>query len=111
MRKNAILILCAIAIIALCAKPCTAEDADNDFTANDKFTRGIVNCTTFYLEVPMSVYKTTKEENPVTGVLFGLPAGIAKGLVRFGIGVVETLTFPFEPYAPLIEPEYLITKE
>lgn len=87
------------------------DDMAEEFTANDKFTRGIVNIATCYLEVPMNVYETSKDENVVTGLLYGMTVGVAKSLVRLAIGAVELGTFPFEPYSPLMEPEYLILKK
>ncbi len=106
--KKIILLLSITVLLNSAAAICSAEELEEDFSANDKFTRSVVNIATFYLEVPRTVYETTKDENLVTGVLYGLPLGFAKGLVRFAVGVIELGTFPFEPFEPLLEPEFLI---
>ena len=107
MKKTAILLILAF-LINISAPLSMAQEDEDALTANDKFTRSVVNIATFYLEVPMSVYKTSKDENPVTGILYGLTLGVAKGLVRLAVGVIELGTFPFEPYEPLLEPEFLM---
>jgi len=116
MKGSVFFVLAIMLIFAAYVPVCGAAeepgaDEDKASTANDKFTRGVVNISTCYLEVPMTVYKTSKEENPITGVLFGIPAGIARGAVRLVVGVIELGTFPFQPYEPMLEPEYLIIKE
>lgn len=110
MRKIAMLLLFTIILNNNISLSFAGEEED-EYTANDKFTRGAVNMATFYLEVPKTIYDTSVEENPITGLLYGLPMGFAKGLVRFAIGVVELGTFPFEPYGPLIEPEFLMLEK
>ncbi|MEE8359574.1 MAG: exosortase system-associated protein, TIGR04073 family [Candidatus Omnitrophota bacterium] len=106
--KKIILLLFLAVFLNSAVTICSAEELEKDFSANDKFTRSVVNIATFYLEVPRTVYETTKDKNLVTGVLYGLPLGFAKGLVRFAVGVVELGTFPFEPFEPLLEPEFLL---
>ncbi|MFH1753352.1 MAG: exosortase system-associated protein, TIGR04073 family [Candidatus Omnitrophota bacterium] len=83
-------------------------EAEEDFSASDKFTRSVVNIATFYLEVPKTVYETTRDENIVTGLLYGIPMGFAKGAIRLVSGVIEFGTFPLEPFEPILEPEFLL---
>ena len=58
-------------------------------------------------EPPISVYEISKERNPLIGFFYGIPVGIGRGLFRASVGVVEIFTFPFEPYGPTVEPEFL----
>jgi putative exosortase-associated protein (TIGR04073 family) len=104
--KHKFIALIAIFII-IGASSARAEE-EYDFTANDKFTRSVANIATFYLEVPASVYKATVDENPIIGLFYGLSVGAAKGVARLAVGIIELGTFPFEPYTPLMEPEFLI---
>ena len=107
--KKLILFLSIAFLAAATPLICSAqEELDEDFSSNDKFTRSVVNIATFYLEVPKAIYETSKDENPITGVLYGLPLGVGKSVVRFAVGVIELGTFPFEPFEPLLEPEFLI---
>lgn len=85
-----------------------AAEEEREYTAFDKFSRGIFNVLTSPFEVPITVYDTSVEENPITGLLYGFPLGIAKGGIRLCIGAVEITTFPFPPYRPLFEPEFLL---
>lgn len=96
--------------IVLTTAPCFGQDDEIAYTANDKFIRGALNLTTWYLEAPMTAYEISVDENPLIGILYGLPVGVAKSIMRCIIGVVEISTFPFEPYEPILEPEFLIIK-
>ena len=97
----------SIFLVLLNAMAAWAEEG-YEFTANDKFTRSVVNIATFYLEAPIVVYETSVNENPIAGILYGLPVGVAKSALRLAVGAIELGTFPFEPYAPLMEPEFLL---
>ncbi len=109
MKKAALLL---IFLLMLANIPAASAD-DNDayeYTANDKLTRSMMNIVTFYLEAPITIYNTSVEENPITGLLYGLPLGGAKSAHRLIMGIVELGTFPFPPYEPMIEPECLLFK-
>lgn len=86
---------------------CAAEP-EQEYTAHDKFARGIFNLVTFLFEVPITVHEVSVNENPVMGLLYGLPLGIGKSIVRLLVGVVEAATAPMPPYKPVLEPEYLL---
>ena len=92
--------------------PCVALDDKGgyQYTANDKLTRGISNFGTFFLELPIAVYKTSVEENPLMGLTYGMALGFTKSALRLTASVIEVATFPFEPYEPMIEPEFLLFK-
>jgi len=96
------IILCAVAW----SVPSYAYE-DYEYTAQDKFSRGALNMITFFLEIPITMYEISVEDNPLMGILLGLPLGIAKGVVRFGAGVVEVGTTPLPPFGPILKPEYL----
>ena len=62
-----------------------------------KLGRGLVNITTGWIELPKQVAAGRYEVNPWTGIGGGLLRGGSLTLLRLGLGVYETLTFPF-PY-------------
>lgn len=62
-----------------------------------KAGRGIVNILTCWIELPKQLHLGTQEDNPVTGVAFGLVKGAGLTILRVGIGAYEAVTFPI-PY-------------
>lgn len=76
----------------------------------NKFTRGIVNISFFWLEVPIEMNKTAKEQNQFVGGTLGLAKGFFAGFLRIATGVVDIATFIIPPYdRPLMEPEYVFS--
>ena len=62
-----------------------------------KAGRGVVNVLTGWIEVPKQIHLGSQEENPITGLGWGLVKGVGLTILRGGIGIYETLTFPI-PY-------------
>ena len=81
--------------------------------AGDAFTklgRGVANTLTGWIELPKTVYSTSKEENAFAGMTLGLAKGAGLSIVRTGAGIFEVATFPFplpEDYKPILDPEYV----
>ena len=76
-----------------------------------KLVRGVINLTTGWIEIPKKIYDISVEENKVHGVTKGLVEGIGMAIVRTGVGVYETVTFPFpcpEKYQVILEPEFVL---
>ncbi|AJE04954.1 hypothetical protein GPICK_14615 [Geobacter pickeringii] len=80
----------------------------------NKFSRGVANTATGWLELPKQVYVTWQESGPTKGILIGPLKGVGMTVVRTLSGVGELATFfvawPgfFEPY---LEPPYVWQKE
>jgi len=55
--------------------------------------RGLVNMLISPLEIPATMVRVGSEHNPVFGFIGGPLEGLGNGLVRFGAGALETLTF------------------
>jgi putative exosortase-associated protein (TIGR04073 family) len=82
--------------------PIAARDpiADRLYETRDpihKLGRGVVNVLTGWIEVPKQTHLGSQEDNPITGIAGGLCKGIARGILRTGVGVYEAVTFPI-PY-------------
>jgi putative exosortase-associated protein (TIGR04073 family) len=103
-----LVILSALAAMALWSGPVWAQDpvpprdplAERLYETRDpihKLGRGVVNVLTGWIEVPKQIHLGSQEDNPVTGIGGGLLKGIARGLLRTGVGVYEAVTFPI-PY-------------
>lgn len=97
--------------------PAWGEDqADHSkaYAWSDKLKRGAINIVTSPVEVARDIHNTTQEKNLLLGWTIGLVTGLGNGLVRFGAGAIDLLTFPFNfpesHKAPLIEPEFVWEK-
>lgn len=73
-----------------------------------KMGRGLTNVLTGWIEVPKQISDGAQAENPVTGVGRGLMRGGGLTVLRTGIGLFETVTFPLpypngfaSPYEPM----------
>ena len=109
--KRWIFILVAVFLgVAVCTTNSYAYDYE-ETSAIGKLTRGIANTVTSPIEIVRNIYVESKYENVAYGMTIGFGKGVVQTLLRFGAGVVETLTFPFnfpdEFKDPIIEPEYV----
>ncbi len=76
-----------------------------------KLGRGLANMVTGWIELPVTVHRTSERHNYIGGLFYGIPIGLAKALIRTFGGVYEIVTFPFpipEDYEPIIEPEFVM---
>ncbi|MBI2093230.1 MAG: exosortase system-associated protein, TIGR04073 family [Candidatus Omnitrophica bacterium] len=62
-----------------------------------KMGRGVVNILTGWLELPKQIQLGSQEDNPLSGFGRGLLKGTTLTLLRGGVGLYETITFPL-PY-------------
>lgn len=83
---------------------------DHVYKWNDKLGRGLLNFVTSPLEIPRNITNMSEEKGPAIGWTVGLAQGVAKTFLRAGVGVIETVTcpwdFPGEDKRPIIEPVY-----
>jgi len=104
-----IVVSLAITCSAFQTPAIAAADLDPD-EWTDKLGRGVLNFFTSPLEIPRNISNTSETKGAPTGWTVGLIKGFAKTIVRAGVGIIETLTFPFdfpdEDKAPLIQPEF-----
>jgi len=79
-----------------------------------KLGRGMTNIVTGCLELGNSIEMEIDQGGLYKGVSFGIIKGLTRMVARVGAGVYEVVTFPIEypaNYKPLIEPEFVFTKE
>ena len=62
-----------------------------------KAGRGVVNVLTGWIELPKQIHLGAQEENPLTGLAWGLVKGAGLTVLRAGVGLYEAVTFPL-PY-------------
>ncbi len=80
----------------------------------DKLKRGAINIITSPVEIARQIQITSNEKSLLNGWTIGLISGLGQGFLRFGAGVIDLFTFPFNfpdsHKAPLIDPEYVWQK-
>jgi len=80
-----------------------------DNTALNKLGRGLINTGTCWMEIPTSIFKVSKEKDPLTGTTLGTAEGLVNGVLRGLTGIFDTVTFILPPYnKPLMNPEYVL---
>lgn len=78
-------------------------------TPVNKLIRGIINCFTFFLEIPASICNVSRKKGLLLGSTLGFADGVVTSIVRLGTGTFDTATFLIPPYdKPLLKPEYAI---
>ena len=80
------------------------------YSAGDKLGRGLANVFLGFIEVPRNIHNTTTEESLLVGWTVGLGKGVGYTVLRFLVGVYETVTFPFplpDDFVPVYQPEYV----
>lgn len=100
-------ILCLVIIMQLFAFSVYA----GEYNALRKFGRGFTNISLSIIEIPRQMTKVSREEGMAAGTFYGLLKGCAFFVGRAAVGTLEIITFPFPPYKPLIEPEFVLTDE
>lgn len=120
--------LTTVVILALLVLACSQQraHASNSHTVDNasaqeivdgmatKFSRGLANTATGWVELPKQVYVTWQEDGPTRGLLVGPIKGIGMTIARTIGGVGELATFfiawPgfFDPY---VDPPFVWQKE
>ena len=93
MRTRTLGIIVVTLGVILCSPAAWAQDPIH------KMGRGVVNLLTGWIELPKQIHLGTQEDNPVSGLGWGLVKGVGLTLLRSGVGIYEAVTFPI-PYYP-----------
>lgn len=102
--RKTVLVLTAALTLALVLPG--AAQAANPAT---KLTRGVVNITTGWLEIPRQMVERKDDGTVVWYMVHGFLYGTRMGITRTLHGLFDIVTFPIAPYdAPLMEPDTLI---
>ena len=100
---NKVLLLTALWLCCLCPR---AYAEGNPLT---KLTRGLVNATTGWLEVPLQLARHQPNQE-VASPIYGFLEGLRQAGARTLYGLWDIASFPAPPYdSPAPEPETLIT--
>ncbi len=112
LMKKVILFL-SIAVVVMSVSAFAAELPDASKAAS-KFSRGASNVATCWGEYITQLPKSI-ESSPdyLTGFVYNIFRGTAFTVRRAAVGLYDMVTFPFPvpaKYAPVIEPETIVTK-
>jgi len=72
----------------------------------NKFTRGLANTATGWIELPKNVVNTSHQSNVGVGITWGLVKGVLYTVGRTTVGAVELVTF-FIPSDKVVSPNYV----
>lgn len=78
--------------------------------ASEKLGRGLLNIVGSPVELARTINIQSRVKGPGYGWTMGIVEGIGRTFLRFGSGVIETVTFPFDfpkdDKEPLLSPDY-----
>lgn len=98
-----------VSVLALVLSgPAAAFAGSTSYTGSDKFKRGLNNTATGWLEAPATIGKVDRERGLFEALTTGVTRGVGLAIARTGVGIYETLTFPWqapERFEPLMTPE------
>jgi putative exosortase-associated protein (TIGR04073 family) len=132
MKKQSMLTLAALAVLALGTAPAAAQSSTYagdgrgqtyvapvpagweagpgpELGMGRKFGRGVVNVLTFWTEIPRNVALEWQRTDPASGFFLGVGKGVGYGYARLMAGIYDIVTFPAPVpmgYAPVMQPEF-----
>ena len=90
----------------------TSVDKAPSSGPSEKAGRGFTNLALGWTEIPRKIMDTTKETNPIQGLIWGTWQGTVKALARTTSGVADLATFPIGKYdKPVVFPDISKTGE
>lgn len=105
MNKKNLFIACVLGS-ALSAGPAYAEKHDYLSGLTSKFSQGLFNTTTGFIELPKNVVNISHDQNIFVGLTWGVVRGVVHSVSRTVVGVAELITAPI-PTNDYISPPYV----
>lgn len=111
MKKSMIAVL--VIVFMICLVPSSFAEGDNN--AMKKLGRGLCNIFTFAFEIPVNMAAVSEKDGWPAGMTYGVIKGLAASVVRLGVGVYETVSFPIpapKGYEPILtNPEFFFSDQ
>ena len=74
-----------------------------------KLGRGVINTATGWVELPVQIIQSKRDDSAALWVATGACKGVSLAVARTLYGVWDIATFPFSPYdRPLMDPEFVL---
>jgi len=110
MNKKNLFIACVISSALLSAGSAYADEAEHepDYLSGltSKFTQGLFNTTTGFIELPKNVVNISHDQNIFVGLTWGVVRGVVHSVSRTVVGAAELITAPI-PTDDYISPPYV----
>ena len=107
MNKKNLCIACVLCSALLSIVPASAEEQKQDYLSRltSKFTQGLSNTATGFIELPKNVINISHDQNIFVGLSWGVLRGVMQSVSRTVVGAAELITFPI-PTEDYISPPY-----
>jgi putative exosortase-associated protein (TIGR04073 family) len=111
--KRAVFLVILFLVVSIIISPCYAAMDTHGITIQktpfNKLLRGTLNVLTCIVELPASIWDTTRNKGLFEGCTKGVIDGVVTSVARLGTGVFDIVSFAFPPYdKPILTPEYAI---
>lgn len=106
MNKKNLFTACVICSAVLSTGSAYADGHDYISGVGSRFTQGLANTTTGFIELPKNIVNISHEHNIFVGLTWGVLRGVGHAVSRTTVGAVELLTAPI-PTSDYISPPYV----
>ncbi|MGR9074247.1 MAG: exosortase system-associated protein, TIGR04073 family [Gammaproteobacteria bacterium] len=110
MNKKKLLTTCLLFSFLVAGLPVKAEEQaqETDYLSSfsSKFTQGLFNTATGFVEIPKNIVNVSNEHNVFVGLTWGTLRGAMHAVSRTVVGVGELITSPI-PTDDYISPPYV----
>ena len=100
MRKTLMIMI----VMFVLASPVMA--GDYAVASGEKFSRGLANTTTGWVELPVNIVRESRQHHVAAGLTYGTLKGVAHSIGRTAVGVFDLVTFPV-PSGAIVHPDYV----
>ena len=109
MNKKNLYIACVLSSALLSAGSAYADEHEHEHSylsgLSCKFTQGLFNTATGFIEIPKNVVNISHDQNIFVGLTWGLVRGVVQTVGRTVVGAAELITAPI-PTDNYISPPY-----
>lgn len=106
MNKKNLFTACAICSAVLSTGSAYADGHGYVSGVGSKFTQGLANAATGFIELPKNIVNISHEHNIFVGLTWGVLRGVGQSVGRTTIGAVELITAPI-PTGDYMSPPYV----
>lgn len=107
MNTRKLLAACVLFGALVAASTAHAEGSESYLSGfSNKFTQGLANMATGFIEIPKNIINISNEQNIFVGITWGLLRGTAHAVNRTLVGGAEFLTSPI-PTSEFASPAYV----
>ncbi len=106
MNKKNLFTACVLCSALLSTGSVLAEEQSYLSGVGSKFSQGLANSATSFIEIPKNIINISHEQNVFVGMTWGLLRGTLETVSRTTVGALELITAPI-PTSDFITPNYV----